>query len=153
MSESAELSVTFKYGKGYEETWAVFKGKAEDLRYQVLAYFGMEPGEYEGLPLHDVVLQATRIAHADRTVMSALGANVVTKSDAPAESTPEAAQEASSEAKGEPEGPTPEEALVARLEAAETIDALKRLWAENKALFADEAVKAAYKKRGVALKG
>lgn len=148
MSDAAELTVTFKYGKGYEETWAVFKGKAQDLRQQILDYFGMDSSEFSDLTLHDVVLEATRIAHADRTVMTSLGGKVATKS----ERAQERAQEPASQAKSEPEGPTPEQALIARLEAAETVDGLKRLWAENKALFSDDGVKAAYKKRGSELK-
>jgi hypothetical protein len=144
------ISVTIKYGKGYEDTWAVFRGTVGQVREQICGYFGFECKDWTGLSLSDLVVNATNLAHGKGNIASILDARIIsdTPNDAPAND-PWAAASAS-----EPEQPTANKSawILGEIEKAPSIDELKKLWAANQAMFADPAVMSAYKARGSALK-
>lgn len=154
------MSVTIKYGKGHDDTWAGFTGSPEDIREYVISYFGLDRASVAGLTTDEVVLNATQLAHSTRNVAAALGAVAIPSSEsaasAPAQATSSsgggdpwaAAAGSASSAPAQPEV----NPLVAQIEASPTVDDLKRLWAENQAAFAADAnLMSAWKARGKAL--
>ncbi|MEX1655499.1 hypothetical protein ABZ960_20320 [Streptomyces pseudovenezuelae] len=159
----SETTVTIKYGKGYEETWAVFKGRPAEIRADILDFFGMDPETQVGLSLSSIVVNATNIAQGKGLIATALGATVVeeTKSEpAKPAGDPWAAASAA-----QPSGPWPGSASVAEpkkddpnawilgeIEKQTTVDGVKKLWAANQSFFSDPAVMAAWKAKGKALK-
>lgn len=164
MSSSSEeiagrgVGVTIKYGKGYEETWATFRGLSREVRDDIIEFFGIDSASVTGLTLSDVVLNATNIAHAKGNLGAKLGATSIPKGDAvnkPAGQPDEAQgmsawESGTAEAAAEQANPNAE--LYKALEAATTVDDVKQLWAKNQATFAADAeLTAAYKARGKAL--
>jgi hypothetical protein len=162
MSETDGITVTIKYGKGYEETWAVFRGSsAQAIRTLVIDYFGVEAQAVSELSAHELVVNMTNVAHGTGNAAATLGAVAVPKAstftynaaptgnpwagiedtDAPAESPAEPVVSA-------PEGGHPHQALIDALNGAGDLPALKRVWATNQAAFTDPDVQAAYKARG-----
>ena len=137
-----EIVVTIKYGKGYDDSWLVFHGESQAaVRALLRDTFGADD---EGLTLHELVLNCTKIAHGGSAV-STIG-TAIPKSDtsAPAGDKPDPWKQAEEQA-SEP-GPNP---LIAKVEETETVQALQRVWAENKAEFdADAELMAAYKAHG-----
>lgn len=163
MSDS-DITITIKYGKTYEDTWAVFRGAPGEIRANILEYFGMDPETQVGLSLSSIVVNATNLAHGKGLIATALGATVIeeTTTDAPAEptgdpwaaaagtpaqaaSTPSAAPAATSE--------DPNAYILGEIEKKTTVQGLKKLWAENQSFFKDAAVMAAWKAKGKALQG
>lgn len=150
-----ELTVTIKYGKGYEETWAVFKGMVTEVREDIIAYFGIDSASVAGQTLSELVVNATSIAHGKGNVAATLGAVAIPASDqgnqdsAPAQGQDVWAQ-AEAAAQQQPPAVNP---LFAQIEACGDVGALQRLWAENQAAFADAEVMAAWKAKGKALQG
>lgn len=168
-ADEATPSVTIKYGKEFDKTWAVFRGAPSAIRSQIEAYFGFTLGE--GTTLHDVVVYATDVAQGKRqvpvsgtwsqqgssagppsmeqavdNVQQSLGGTVVSDSDEKPSVWEQAKQPV--------EAPAPENphaSLIAQLEAAPSVDRLKELYAKNRTAFEAEDVKAAYKARGKAL--
>lgn len=146
---TSEISVTLKYGKGFEESWAVFRGEtAAELKNSIADYFGLDHNL--DLTLHELVINVTGIAHGTATAAAALGAVAIPSSDtekAPAaessgdlwDETP--AQEAAA-------GPS----ILDRIAACASVDDLKALWADNQAAFNDASVMEAWKARGRELK-
>ncbi|MEU9126566.1 hypothetical protein AB0D08_00360 [Kitasatospora sp. NPDC048540] len=163
MSDNRGITVTIKYGKGYEETWAVFKGSANEVREDIAAYFGFPPEAMEGLTLSEVVVNATSLAHGKGNIAAMLGATIipVSQSAVPAAPTGDpwaaAAQSAPAsnwapKASGpEPAAEDPNAWILGEIEKQPDRDSLKRLWAENQSFFADPAVMAAWKSKGKAL--
>jgi hypothetical protein len=144
------IGVTIKYGKGYEDTWAVFRGSVRQVRDLICDYFGFECKDETSLSLSALVVNATNLAHGKGNIASILDARIIseTPNDAPAND-PWAAASAS-----EPEQPTANKSawILGEIERAPSLDELKKLWAANQAMFDDPAVMAAYKARGRALK-
>jgi hypothetical protein len=159
-----EQSVTIKYGKGYDESWAVFRGTIWEIRANLVAYFGISVDYASSLTLNELVVAATHVAHGTGNVAAILGgtpAPISVTESLCGEPTGEAALaqvEADAKAgklpyggsQAEPVDPNVE--LVQQLQAALTVDDLKKLWTVHQAAFSDKAVKAAYSKRGKALK-
>jgi hypothetical protein len=154
----SETTVTIKYGKSYDDTWAVFRGTAAEIRTDVMDYFGMDPETQKGLSLSSIVVNATQIAHGKALIATALGATVVEEianepakptSDpwATAASTPTQSVSVAETTKAD----DPNAYILGEIEKQATVDGLKKLWAANQAFFADASVMAAWKARGKAL--
>ncbi|MFJ3775209.1 hypothetical protein ACIPX0_26285 [Streptomyces sp. NPDC090075] len=157
----SEITVTIKYGKGYDDTWAVFRGRPEEIRADVLAYYGMDPETQKGLSLSSVVVNATNVAHGKGLIATALGATVVeeTTNEAPAKPTsdPWAAAASSTQvvtvADQAPANDNPNAYILGEIEKQTTVDGLKKLWAANQSFFSDASVMAAWKAKGKSLQG
>ncbi|WP_405799462.1 hypothetical protein [Streptomyces sp. NBC_01506] len=155
-----ETTVTIKYGKSYDDTWAVFKGTSAEIRANILEFFGMDPTTQQGLSLSGVVINATNIAHGKGLIATALGATVVEETAPNTEPTkptgdPWAAASASS---GSASVTTSKQAdpnayILGEIAKKATVKELKELWAANQTFFSDPAVMAAWKAKGKALQG
>jgi hypothetical protein len=146
------ITVTVKYGKGYEESWVVFRGPSiTQVREDIIDYFGMDRASVAELTLSDVVVNATNLAHGKGNVAAALGATVIKSGPTPAATENPASSAWAQAAQQEAEAPA-ENPMLARIAATTNVDELKRLWAENQAAFAEADVMAAWKARGKALK-
>jgi hypothetical protein len=156
----SELSVTIKYDKGHDATWAVFRGTTGEIRADVLEFFGMDPATQAGLSLSSVVTNATQIAHGKALIATALGATIVEETTEPAKPTDDPWAAASA---AQPSGPWPGSAsvteakedpnayILGEIEKQTTVDGLKKLWAGNQSFFSDPAVMAAWKAKGKSL--
>ena len=146
--------VTVKYGKGYEETWAVFEAESiPAVRSSLLDYFGVEASTVTELTLHEVVLNCTALAHGSGNAAAMLGAVAIA-----------APQTASKDVRGkvwsddpDPDpGPAPRanEAVYQAIEAAASVSELQRVVykAHQEAINADPDLVEAYKAKGTALK-
>jgi hypothetical protein len=145
------ITVTIKYGKAYDDTWAVFKGQtANQVRDDILSYFGFD---YTEMSLHELVLNMTQVAHGGSTVTRVLDAVAVPEvtnvhvanvgnpwaglSDDPTEESP-----------AQQEEEKPFAYIYELFEKAQSPTELQRIWAQHQAAFSDENVIAAYKARG-----
>jgi hypothetical protein len=156
----SELSVTIKYDKGHDATWAVFRGTTGEIRADILDFFGMDPATQVGLSLSSVVTNATQIAHGKGLIATALGATIVEETTEPAKPTDDPWAAASA---AQSSGPWPGSAsvtetkedpnayILGEIEKQTTVDGLKKLWAGNQSFFSDAAVMAAWKAKGKAL--
>jgi hypothetical protein len=156
----SELSVTIKYDKGHDATWAVFRGTTGEIRADILDFFGMDPATQVGLSLSSVVTNATQIAHGKGLIATALGATVVEETTEPAKPTDDPWAAASA---AQSSGPWPGSAsvteakedpnayILGEIEKQATVDGLKKLWAGNQSFFSDPAVMAAWKAKGKSL--
>ena len=180
MSENRErgLSVTVKYkddkGKGYDQPWVVFQGTVDQIREDIIAFFGLignETKDAEGndLALHYLVLNANEYAHLLRRTLQALPGKVVDVQqkaggwDADKPDAWQQAQNTPQEATGATEKPaeqepveSPADAVIEALGAAHDEQSLKRIWANERQLFGNPDYKdsliAAYKARQAELK-
>jgi hypothetical protein len=153
-SPARGITVTIKYGKGYEQPWAVFHGSTGQIRDDLTAFFGMNPDETAGLTLSDLVVNAMTSAHAVGVLASGMSATVIASHGRePAASRPDAAKPGTPAAP--PSAAPPAEAvanpLLAVIAQVPDVRSLERLWAENQAAFSDPEVMAAWKARGRAL--
>ncbi|WJN63443.1 hypothetical protein [Streptomyces phage phiScoe56] len=156
-----ELTVTIKYGKGYEETWAVFKGNPEEVREDIISYFGVMRDSVSELTLSELVVEMTSLAHGKGNIARFLGGTIIPPSEAaapPAQTAPTgdpwaAAQsnQSSPPAASQPEAEDPNAYILGEIEKQTDVAALKRLWAENQSFFSDPSVMAAWKAKGKAL--
>ncbi|MFF4244289.1 hypothetical protein ACFYY2_07415 [Streptomyces sp. NPDC001822] len=146
------ISVTIKYGKSYEDTWAVFRGTVAQVREVLCDYFGFESKDVTGLSLSDLVVNATNLAHGKGNIAAVLDARVIssepTSASAPADDPWATASATKPEAKETGSG-----WILGEIEKQTSIADLQKLWAANQAMFADPAVMTAYKARGRALQG
>ncbi|QPB09861.1 hypothetical protein KGG73_gp27 [Streptomyces phage Sentinel] len=157
------MKVTIKYGKGHDDSWVVFEGSTQEIRTDVLDFFGMDPETQRGLSLSSIVVNATNIAHGKGLIATALGATVVeeTTNEAPAKPTDDPWAAASAAQSGgpwpgsasvaEPKKEDPNAYILGEIEKQTTVHGLKKLWAANQSFFADAAVMAAWKAKGKAL--
>ncbi|MGW8953516.1 hypothetical protein [Streptomyces sp. NPDC055709] len=156
------MSVTIKYDKGHDATWAVFKGTAGEIRADVMEFFGMDPATQAGLSLSSIVTNATQIAHGKGLIATALGATVIeeTTSEAPAKPQGDPWAAAASTQSGpwpgsasvaEPKSSDPNAYILGEIEKQTTVDGLKKLWAANQSFFSDASVMAAWKAKGKSL--
>lgn len=154
------ISVTIKYGKGYEETWAVFRGSNVDrIRAQICDYFGVDRASVSELTVSELVVNVTNLAHGKGNAAALLGATVIPSSQAGKAETAKPGEDVWSDdtapgefpaesAPAEPEGPNP---VIALMEATASIPELQKVWAANQSAFKDADVMAAYKAKGKAL--
>ncbi|MGW2419747.1 hypothetical protein ACWC0C_10925 [Streptomyces sp. NPDC001709] len=145
------IGVTIKYGKGYEDTWAVFRGSVRQVRQLICDYFGFECKDVTSLSLSDLVVNATNLAHGKGNIASILDARII-PDGAPEQLPANDPWAAATAAKPEPKADNPSVWILGEIEKQTTIADLQKLWAANQAMFADPAVMAAYKARGRALK-
>lgn len=146
------ITVTIKYGKGYEESWVVFHGLAAEIREDIVDYFGLPRENVVNLTLSDLVVNATGVAHGVGNIAATLGGTVIASVERePAPATPagsDAWERAASQPAPEPPAVNP---LLALIEQAPDVRSLERLWLENQDAFADPAIMTAWKGRGRAL--
>lgn len=155
----AAITVTMKAGKGFEAHWAVFKGASvEEVRDHIEEYFEMEKDP--NLSLNEVVNVAEGILQGVSNALKGLKGDIVevtrTNGDIKVgrvvgeSSGNKSKASAVAESANDSEGSvSPAEALAAQMAAAATVDDLRALWVDNKALYdAHKIVKDAYKKRG-----
>lgn len=156
MSERS-TTVTIKYGKNYDDTWAVFKGAPIEVRQDIVDYYGLAP-EREWT-LNDVVLAATQAAHGLGAIVNGFGGatrsedgTVQTAVVPIAESSSGSSDvwDQASSTPAEPAAPAVNP-LLAQIAGVANVADLKRMWAENQAEFADPEIMAAWKARGKAL--
>lgn len=158
MSESAwsvedagrTVSVTIKYGKGYEETWVNFRGVLiTHVREDIIDYFGLDRASVSNLTLSELVVNVTNLAHGKGNLASMLGATVIGTVQAEATA---AADSVWGDASAQQQTAAPAaNPMLAQILATTTPDELRLLWAENQSAFADAEVMAAWKTRGKAL--
>ncbi|MFE2104294.1 hypothetical protein ACFXAF_00210 [Kitasatospora sp. NPDC059463] len=132
--------MTIKYGKGFEDSWAVFRGSPEQVEKDITTYFGFDRESVTGLALSELVVEATRTAQSTTMLVRGLDARIVPQ-PAPAKSVPAG-----------PAPANPAGGLLELIERCPNVEALKELWATNQAAFADPAVMDAWKARGRSLK-
>lgn len=159
--QTNEISVTIKYPeqKKYEGApWAVFKGSVEQVRAQIVAYFGFDADQVAGMSLHEVVLLAQSSAKNAGMLATTLGAVPVSQESQPEQSGPTGESVWSQVGSNQPAATPPADenpnaGLISLIEGAASLEDLKRLWFDNKAAFdADPKVQDAYKARGKFLK-
>ncbi|MFJ7414622.1 hypothetical protein ACIQWZ_28060 [Streptomyces sp. NPDC098077] len=158
MSESSgALTVTIKYGKSHDDSWAVFRGRPREVRDDILDFFGMERDSVTGLTLSDIVTNATNLAHGKGLIATQLGGTVIAEDAPPAKpaggdpwaslgSTPQAASAPAA---------SPEQDknawILGEIEKQANRADLKKVWAANQSFFSETAVMDAYKAKGKAL--
>jgi hypothetical protein len=158
---SRGITVTIKYGKGYEETWAVFRGSASEVRQDIASYFGFQREAIEGLTLSELVVNATSIAHGKGNIAAMLGATILPQpADDPLKADYSSGDPWAAAAQQAPAASTPAPApakedpnawILGEIEKQTSVDGLKSLWAGNQSFFSDAAVMAAWKAKGKAL--
>ncbi|MEV1109916.1 hypothetical protein AB0I95_14835 [Micromonospora sp. NPDC049751] len=151
------VTATIKYGKGYEHTWLVFKGQPHEVREDVVSAFGLPPEQHEELTLHEIVVNATTVAHGVGNVAGKLGGTVLAqgKQDSPPWNTSSPAESSGdpwAQAQATPAAPA-ENPLLALIKNAEDVPSLQRIWAENQAAFSGAEIMDAWKAKGKALSG
>jgi hypothetical protein len=159
------VTVTIKYGAGYDQTWVSFSGLVNEVREDIAAFFGIDCETDTGLVASDLVINATTTAHAVAHVATTLGGTVVESQPRPpaAAAQPvnnnpandgrpdpwtQAAQPDDTRAAAAGNEPNP---VLGLIDKVPDLRALERLWADNQAAFADPAVLAAWKAKGRAL--
>ena len=148
---SRGVTVTIKHGKGYQDTWSVFKGLPHEVREDLISYFAIPEEQHFELSLHEVVVNATTLAHGVGNVAGKLGGTVLSKgNDSPPWDTSTSAAKGGdpwAQAKAEPAKPE-EHPLLTQIKNAADVPSLQRIWAENQDAFADAAIMDAWKARG-----
>lgn len=142
---TVELSVTIKSGKGYDDSWTVVRGVPSEVKEALVEWYAIDEGTADKLVGQQVMTLATKISHGEQVVSTVLGGvpvEVSTKVSEKAEE-PEPAPE-------EPQGPHP---LVAEIEAAGSLEDLKRVYVKNKSSFTEQELKDAYNAKSKELKG
>jgi hypothetical protein len=163
------VAVTIAYGQGKQDTRATFHGSLEEVREDIIDFFGLDSASGIELNPAELVLNATQLAHGAGTLARGLDATAVPPSMAsrptpPPSAAPSRGDEADpwSTAASQTAPPWPVETpaapaapvepakhpLVEAIERTADLDGLKRLWAENQAAFAVPEVMAAWKTRG-----
>lgn len=155
---AAEVTVTIKYGKGYEETWAVFRGTVQEVREMVIDYFGITPDAITELSTHELVINVTNLAHGTGNVAAMLGGTVIA---APVTAAPaitggnpwEGLEENHTDSNAMdpilPPQEKPNAWLYPMIADSTTVDELRRLYATHSTILESDAdVKAAWSARG-----
>lgn len=144
------VTVTVKYGKGYEEPWAVFRGLVREVREDIITFFGLDRESVAELTLSEITVNAKQVAQGKGAVASKLGGTVISSrssQDKPAATGDDAWAEADKPA--EPE----KSPLYDLIQGTQDVAALQRLYAENAATFkADADLMKAWKTHGKSLK-
>lgn len=160
MSADHGVTVTVKYGKSYEDTWAVFKAADNDsLAGLVAGYFGADSEMVVGLTNHELVLNMTSVAHGSADAAALLGAVAIPASESrPTAQTggdnPWAGLDDNAgqdkEWPADPPKDEEEERLLRLIASSTTVPDLQReVWVKNRAAFDKyPAVQSAYKARG-----
>lgn len=150
--ERAGMSVTLK-ADGKDGTWVVFHGTPARIREQIIETFQIE--ESKDSPLFDLINEATRIYKAAGNVSSGLGGRVIAfpgGKDSSAEQAPAGSAWDRAQSAPEPQVDPNVVRLQGEIEGAASVDALRELYARNKAAFDEDAdLMTAWKAKGKAL--
>lgn len=117
---SEPISVTLKYGKGYEEPWLVIKTDTVEQAKALISEATGLPGD--GITLSDLVYNAAQHVRKINSVGSVLGGTVVTET--PAE-----------EPKPEPQAQPADNGLAEKIDKATSKGDLTKLYLDNKSAF------------------
>lgn len=140
-NERSGISVTLKQD-GKDGTWIVFHGSPERVGEDIAQTFGMSPETVADMDLVGQVVEATRVYKGMATVGRVLGGRQ-TKGGS------EAWAQARDAAPAEPA----RDPLYVDIEEQTSVDGLKKLWAENRATFDNDAeLFAAWKAKGKSIK-
>jgi hypothetical protein len=144
------ITVTIKYGKGYDDTWAVFKGvDVGAVGRQITDYFGIDAGGLSDLSLHELVQNVTSIAHGTNTAATVLGAVAIPQTPPPAqEGNPWAGLDEDTKDTSYLSTESPFQHLFDAMNAATDVKELQKVWATNQAAFQNDDLMTAYKARG-----
>jgi hypothetical protein len=175
VTETYELdgrtSVTFKTGAKDKESLINFSGARQFVRAEMIAFFGLKPSECDGRSDYEVRVMCDQIAQAVALMQDQLGATLAPKEESKPASTqprdqipaavhesmkdgdPWAQAEGNAEpAKTEPEpAPDPKVVMLDTIASQTNVKDLQRVWSENKVLFEDSEIMAAYKAKGKSL--
>lgn len=162
-SRARGTTVTIKYSGDRDAPWAVFYGTADEIRIDLIAYFGLDQYAMEQHTLHDLVRIACKIASGGpfpvpastqseekvlQLLKDELGARPIEETTAPAGDVwADAGASAGSPPWDVPAAPAVNP-MLARIEECTNVQALKALWAQNQAAFADGSLMDAYKAKG-----
>lgn len=147
-ASASEVTVTIKAGKGYEDSWYVFRGRPEEVKEQIISFFGIPSASVASLSPFEVAVNARQIAQGNESTVAALGGTIVQDKPSQPQSTPGDDPWASV---GPQDAAPAENPMLAQIAATKDVQELQRLWAENQAAFADPVVMDAWKARGKAL--
>ncbi|WNV90328.1 hypothetical protein [Umezawaea sp. Da 62-37] len=170
-SRARGTTVTIKYSGDRDAPWAVFYGTPDEIRIDVIAYFGLDSYAMEQRTLHELIGVASKVASggplptplpamasaqseekALQLLKDELGARPIGETPAPAGDVwADAGTSAGSPPWDVPTTPAVNP-MLARIEECANVQALKALWAQNQAAFADGSLMDAYKAKGRALK-
>jgi hypothetical protein len=136
-----EVSVTFKHDGKYEAPWIVFRGTPEWVENAI---------KESSAQLLTTALEFDKASKAEYGVTSKLGGTVIKReqkrssTSANVDTDATSSEQQTAEA-GQQEATNP---LTAQIAAINTVDDLKRLWAENQEAFKDGDLMDAWKARG-----
>lgn len=146
------ITVTIKYGKGYEVPWAVFKSASvETIRADIISYFGLDHQAVAELTLNELVSNVSQVAQGIGNAAATLGAVVIPRTSPGPTTTSEGnpwAGIGDDESKHQEWPAHPHQALIDSFALAAGVKDLQAIWFKNQDAFTDEAVQAAYKARG-----
>ncbi|WKU46725.1 hypothetical protein Q3V23_23165 [Streptomyces sp. VNUA116] len=135
VAEGRSTTVTIKYGPDSGDPQVAFQGTPGDIRGDVASFFGFDSDTCAALTLGELVLEVAQLAQGASHVARGLGARVVPQQPAAVP----------------PEAQPVDNPLLGQIEACNSVEQLKELWAANQSAFADPAVMDAWKARGRAL--
>ena len=132
------LSQSFKHGEQYKERLTNFRGSVPEVVADVIAFFGLEPKEVEGLTPFEVIALADQVAQGVKTVAAGLGGTPIAEEQAvkgdPEKADPWTAAEQGQAAEPE-KAADPLAELREQITSASTQTELKRIWAANRPTF------------------
>lgn len=148
--EKSGVSATLKV-EGRDKPWLVFHGSVERVKEDIVKAFGFETPD-EGTTLHALVLDANSMLNGSGRLLKAFPGSTI-ESRGASSAFAEARNDDGNPPWDEPKQQSATEAMYDQIEAAESTDALKHLWATNRAAFdGDVELFAAWKAKGKALK-
>ena len=145
------VTVTIKSGKGYDDSWEVFKGSAEECKASMVDYYGLDLEATKDMTTHEVRLLAEECAQGSRSIASALGGKVTSErtqayldDNAKVDDTADAKK-----AKAKSDEPDAKALALADINAAATKDDMMRVWVNHQdAINSDTDLLEAFKARG-----
>jgi hypothetical protein len=153
MTSDHGLTVTFKHGKAYDDTWTVIKAlSVSELRHDLLAYFDIDASAVEGLTTFELVTNLTGVVHGSSNAATMLGAVAIPQVDRAS------LEQTDNPWAGLDDDDTKEETYLSTespfqhlfdaMNAATDVKELQKVWATNQAAFQNEELMTAYKARG-----
>lgn len=154
LTESAfsggEISLTLKHGGGYGDPWLVFRSaSAEGLKQQVLDFFDIEGVSEDATPA-----EVAYLATADSLSKYAIHGNLEAKTVSSSKPKTRAVKPAATSTESSDSSESEVEYVKELFAQAESVEDVKRVWAENKKLCSgNDELLATYKARGKELSG
>jgi hypothetical protein len=144
------VTVTIKEGKGYEASWFVFRGSSEQVKADLISFFGLDAETSAKLTTFEVTNNARQVAQGLATVAQTIGAVVIDAASNTAAGTP--GDDPWAAAASEQAAPAdPNAALLSQIAAAASVADLQTLWVDNQGAFSDATVMQAWKDKGKSL--